>query len=151
MIRKTLSIIAAVTLITLGLNQRSEVPAQTLNGSQITPGVRLDITDMELFGSTSMLVRWIVDKRGSAVIKGYELTLELSRNGVTERFVQNPSPTSASTTLNLAGISADKRTRLFGPSLKATAVLKVSYVAYGRGQTFDTQETKTFNASPIEK
>jgi len=162
MIRKLFSIMAAISLLAalgMGGSQRNSVAAQTLNNSRGTapdPQVVLDITSIELFGSTSMAIAWTAHKNGFVKqIDGYTITVELSRSGVKERVAKTAGGASAATTIDLSGISAANRAKLFGSGLKVTVILKANFTARVNGVLVKTssqiQEAKSFNASPIEK
>lgn len=149
MIRKIFSIIAAISLIALlasGASPRSSAAAQT-----VTPNLTLNITDLELLGTSSLIVSWTVKKTGSVTIEPYEVRLELSRNGVTERFVKTAASTATFVNFDLRGISADRRAKLFGPNLKATAVVKATFYRHQTNGTFksilEVNKTKTFSAA----
>ncbi|MGH9832334.1 MAG: hypothetical protein ACREBD_31400 [Blastocatellia bacterium] len=156
MIRKIFSVITAISLIALlamGEAQRSSAAAQT-----ITPNLTLNITDLELLGVNSLIVSWTVKKTGSVTIQPYEITLELSRNGVTERFFKTAASTATFVNFDLRGISADRRAKLFGPNLKATAVVKATFYRHQTNGTFksilEVNKTKIFSAvdaGPIAK
>ncbi len=156
MIRKIFSVITAISLIALlamGEGQRSSAATQT-----VTPDLTLSITSMELLGVNSLIVGWTVKKTGSVTIEPYEVTLELSRSGVTERFFKTAAPTATSVNFDLRGISADRRAKLFGPNLKATAIVKATFYRHQTNGTFksisEVNKTKIFSAAdagPIAK
>ncbi len=162
MIRKLFYVITTISLLALfamGESQRNLVAAQTLSGSpQATSDMTLAITTMDLLGVNTLIVGWTVKKTGSVTIKPYEITLELSRNGVTERFIKTADPSATFVNFDLRGVSADKRARLLGPNLKATTVVKATILRHQTNGTFksirEVNKTKTFSvaeAGPIAK
>lgn len=163
MIRKIFSTIAAFSLVALfamGEIPPSSAAAQTLsNSGRVTSSnMTLEITTMDLLGTNSMIVGWTIKKTGTVTIQPYEIRLELSRNGVTERLVKTASASAASVNFDLRGISADKRARLFGPGLKATVVVKATFLRHqgsvAQKSILEVNKTKTFSvadAGPIAK
>jgi hypothetical protein len=116
--------------------------------------LKLDITDIKINGSNrsnpiTMQVTWTVDKPASAFIKrAYDLTLDLSGNGVTGKVVQTPTSSITSVAVGLLGIPADVRAKLFDPKfpLTATVTLKAIIVSDGRETPVEVRESKTFAA-----
>lgn len=114
--------------------------------------LKLDITDIKINGSNrsnpiTMQVTWAVDKPASAFVKGaYNLTLDLSGNGVTGKVVQTPSSSNTSVAVGLLGIPADVRAKLFDPKFPLTAVvtLKAIIISDGQEKSVEVKESKTF-------
>jgi hypothetical protein len=116
--------------------------------------LKLDITDIKINGSNrsnpiTMQVTWTVAKPASAFIKGaYNLTMDLSGNGVTGKVVQTPTSSITSVAVGLLGIPTDIRAKLFDPKfpLTATVTLKTTIISDGKETPVEVKESKTFPA-----
>jgi len=149
--------ISWLALLALGHSPRTQAAPQ-VSATRPHPEVLLDITNMELFAPNSMQVTWAVQKKGFVKFERYTITLVLTRSGVTERVGTTASGAATSASIDLRGISAANRARLFGPNLRVTAILKADFTgqtARGFGKfVSEIEESKTFGgdvASPIAK
>lgn len=95
----------------------------------------------------SVLVSWSVEERLGVKLDGYEVSLELVGDGVTERLKQTTDARSISLAVSLAGIPADKRAKIFNSRTggRINAVVKANYTIRNQRKTEQAQSSRTVN------
>ena len=98
---------------------------------------------------SSVLVSWSAEERLGVRLERFEVSLELTGNGVTERLTQSTDAKGISLAVSLAGISADKRAKIFNSRTggRINAVLKATYTIRGQRKTEQTQSSRTVAAA----
>ena len=121
------------------------IPAELLLRQK--QGATLTIGNMKLNGirtkPTTVKVDWTISLASNARIEGYVLELELSKNGVTDKVIQTPSPSSTSVFVGLLGISAENRAKLFGDGAAVNAKMTLKAKLIKGTQRLTVTQTKS--------
>lgn len=121
-----IALLAFVAMLAAGLEQGA-IAQRSSSGTVPVSNMTVTVTSLDLLGPNTLIVSWSVKKDGKVTIKPYEVKLELSRNGVTEKFVKTAAATVSSVQFDLSGISADRRAKLFAPGLQASTIVKATF------------------------
>lgn len=147
------TLFALVTLLATGFYQTAVAQRRGHSTTDTVPvsDMTVTVSSLELLGTNTVIVSWSVKKSGTVTIKPYEVRLELSRNGVTERFVQTATANASFVKFDLSGISADRRAKLFGPGLKASTIVKATFYRHQGSTKFlsiqEAYKTVTLNVA----
>ena len=129
------ALLALVAVLATGFAQGA-IAQRSSSGTVPVSDMTVTVTSIELLGPNTLIVSWSVKKTGTVTIKPYEVKLELSRNGVTEKFVKTAAATATSVQFDLSGISADRRAKLFGPGLTASTIVKATFYRHQGDSVF---------------
>lgn len=152
MIRKTSLMIANIALAALialeGLSSRSFAQNPSLP-------LRFNFTDVKVLGSknppTFMQMSWsLTGLQTGAFLEGYEVTVTLSGNGQTSKVVKTLSRTLTAAMIDLQGIPAETRARMFGgPAAVSADVHLLAFITQkGQKSSIGTRTTRSFNPMP---
>ena len=94
---------------------------------------------------SAVLVSWSAEERLGVRLEGFEVSLELIGDGVTERLTQSTDAKSISLAVSLDGISAAKRAKIFNSRSggRINAVVKAIYTIRGQRKTEQAQSSHT--------
>lgn len=148
MIRKTFFTITSIALAALialgGGASRSSAQSPSLP-------LRFNLTDVKVLGSknppTFMQMNWsLTGLQTGAFVEGFEVTVTLNGNGQTGKVVKTLSRTLTAAMIDLQGIPAETRARIFGgPAAVSADVHLLAFITRnGQKSSIGTRTTRSF-------